>query len=62
MFWRQGRKREIEANKAREREAFLRRIREVLDRDSADFEPAVTSAGESTPDETPSPQRSRQAA
>jgi len=40
MFWGIGRKRDIEAEKARDREAFLRRLREVLEPHSAAFESA----------------------
>lgn len=44
MFWRTGRKRDVEAEKAREREAFLRRLREVLEPHCVDFESAKSSS------------------
>jgi len=37
MFWGIGKKRDIETERAREREAFLRRLREVLEPHSAAF-------------------------
>ena len=42
MFWRIGRKRDTTAEDAREREAFLRRLREVLDPYFAASESAMT--------------------
>ena len=42
MLWGIGKKRDIETEKAREREAFLRRLREVLEPDSAAFESTPT--------------------
>jgi len=42
MFWRTGRKRVAEAENAREREAFLRRLSEVLEPHSAASDSVMT--------------------